>query len=265
MMRASQIAATGMSAQQLNVEVISNNIANLNTTAYKRRLAEFQDLIYQSLNRDVGAQSNVAGNIPPVGNLVGLGVKVGGIFPNVTQGTLIQTGAAYDMAVQGKGLFKVTDANGTIYYTRDGRFSPNETGVLVNPQGYTLDPSVDVVEDNYLSVSINQEGEIVAILDDGNNTASQLGRITLAQFPNEAGLRPLGNNLYTVTEASGPASESNPGEDGFGTLQTGFIEASNVDAVYEITTLITAQRAYELNSRVISTADDMLNAINNIR
>jgi len=263
MMRASQIAATGMSAQQLNVEVISNNIANLNTTAYKRRIAEFQDLMYQALNRDVGAQTTAAGDLPPVGTLVGLGVKTGGIFTNNSQGTLIQTGSTYDMAVQGKGLFQVADSNGNIFYTRDGRFSPNQDGILVNAQGYTLDPSI-TIDPNATNITINQQGEVIATIPPAT-APSVLGRLTLVNFINEAGLRPEGNNLLSETEASGTPVISNPGEIGFGTVQQFFIENSNVDAVYEITTLITAQRAYELNSKVISTADEMLNAINNIR
>ncbi len=262
-MRAAEIAATGMSAQQLNVEVISNNIANLNTTAYKRRLAEFQDLLYQSLNRDVGTQSTVGGNVPPTGNLVGLGVKTGGIFLNTGQGTLVQTGATYDLAIQGKGYFKVTDANGNIFYTRDGRFSPDQNGILVNAQGYTLEPSI-TIDPNATNVTINAQGEVIETIPP-TPTPTNAGRLTLVNFINETGLRPEGNNLFSESEASGTPVESNPGEIGFGTLQAGFIENSNVDAVYEITQLITAQRAYELNSRVISTSDDMLNAINNIR
>ncbi len=253
---------TSLTAQSRAVNVVSNNIANLNTTAYKRRLAEFQDLIYQSLNRDIGVQTNVAGNLPPVGNLVGLGVKTGGIFTNNSQGTLIQTGSDYDLAIQGKGLFQVTDANGAIYYTRDGRFSPNETGILVNAQGYTLDPTITIPE-NAVTVTINQEGQVVST-DTDNNVTTQ-GPLTLVRFLNQGGLKPIGNNLYVETDASGTPTSGTPAIDGFGTIQAGFIETSNVDAVYEITTLITAQRAYELNSRVISTADDMLNAINNIR
>lgn len=262
MMRALQIAATGMSAQELNVEVISNNIANLNTTAYKRRIAEFQDLLYQAVNRDVGTQSTTAGNIPPVGNLVGLGVKNSGIFQNNSQGTLIQTNADYDIAIQGRGFFQVTDANGNIFYTRDGRFGPNQDGTLVNAQGYTIDPTISIPQD-ITSVDINPEGEVIVTNPD--STTTNLGRITLVNFFNESGLKPQGNNLYTETEASGTPNTSNPGEDGYGTLQKGYIETSNVDAVLEITTLITAQRAYELNSRVISTSDEMLSAINNIK
>ncbi len=261
-MRAAQIAATGMSAQELNLEVISNNIANLNSTGYKRRVAEFQDLFYQSLNRDVGAQTNVAGNLPPVGNLVGLGVKTGGIFTNNSQGTLVQTGGDFDLAIQGKGLFKVTDANGNIYYTRDGRFSPNENGDIVNAQGYVVEPTINIPE-NTVSVTINPEGQFV--ITDENNDVTELGPITLTNFLNQNGLKPVGNNLYTETEASGTAIDGTPANGGLGTIQSGFVENSNVDAVYEITSLITAQRAYELNSRVIASADEMLSAINNIR
>jgi flagellar basal-body rod protein FlgG len=263
MFRAAQIAATGMSAQQLNVEVISNNIANLNSTGYKRRLAAFQDLLYQSLNQDVGTQTTVGGNIAPVGNLVGLGVKSSGIFSNTSQGTLIQTGAKYDIAIQGKGFFQVTDANGNISYTRDGRFTPDATGILVNAQGFTVDPTITIPADA-TDVTINADGEVLATTST-STAPTNVGRLTLVNFINESGLRPEGNNQYSETDASGTPVSSNPGEDGFGTVQQGFVENSNVDAVFEITTLITAQRAYELNSRVISTADDMLNAINQIR
>jgi flagellar basal-body rod protein FlgG len=263
MIRAAQIAATGMSAQQLNVEVISNNIANLNSTGYKRRIAAFQDLLYQSLNRDVGTQTTVAGNIAPVGNMVGLGVKTGGIFSNSSQGTLIQSGGTYDLAIQGRGLFQVTDANGNIFYTRDGRFSPDATGIMVNAQGFTLDPTLTIPQDAS-DVTINAQGEVLATIASAT-TPTNVGRITLVNFINESGLRPEGNNLFSETDASGTPLISNPGETGFGTLQQGFVENSNVDAVFEITTLITAQRAYELNSKVISTADDMMNAVNNIR
>ncbi len=263
MMRAAQIAATGMSAQQLNVEVISNNIANLNSTGYKRRIAAFQDLLYQSMGRDVGTQTTVGGNIAPVGNLVGLGVKTSGIFSNNSQGTLIQTGSTYDIAIQGRGFFQVTDANGNIYYTRDGRFSPDATGILVNAQGYTLDPTLTIPQDA-TAVTINAQGEVLATVT-SSTTPTNVGRISLVNFINEGGLRPEGNNLSSETDSSGTPIASNPGEVGFGTLQQGFVENSNVDAVFEITTLITAQRAYELNSKVISTADDMMNAVNQIR
>lgn len=263
MMRASQIAATGMSAQQLNVEVISNNIANLNTTGFKRRLAEFQDLIYQNINRDVGTQTTSGGNITPVGTLVGLGVKNSGIFMNTEQGPLLQTNNTYDVAIQGRGYFQVSDANGNVYYSRSGRFQPDANGILVDPQGYEIDPTITIPQ-NSSEVTINAEGEVFATID-GDTTPSNLGRITLVNFVNEGGLRPEGNNLFSETESSGTPIVSNPGEVSFGTLQQGYLESSNVDAVLEITTLITAQRAYELNSRVISTTDEMLSAVNQIK
>jgi flagellar basal-body rod protein FlgG len=263
MLRAAQIAATGMSAQQLNVEVISNNIANLNSTGYKRRIASFSDLLYQSLNKDVGTQTTAGGNITPVGNLVGLGVKTSGIFQNNSQGTAIQTGSDYDLLIQGRGFFQVTDTGGNIFYTRDGRFSPDANGILVNAQGFTLDPSITIPVDAN-DVTINAQGEVL-VTTTASPTPTNAGRISLVTFINESGLRPEGNNLYQETAASGTPTLSNPGEIGFGTLQQGFVENSNVDAVFEITTLITAQRAYELNSKVISTADDMMNAVNNIR
>lgn len=263
MMRASQIAATGMSAQQLNVEVISNNIANLNTTGYKRRIAEFQDLIYQNINRDVGTQTTSGGNVTPVGNFIGLGVKNSGVFMNTSQGTLIQTNNTYDVSIQGKGYFQVADSNGNVYYTRAGRFQPDANGVLVDPQGYELDPSI-TIPNNVSEVTINAEGEVFATID-GTTTPSNLGRITLVNFINEGGLRPEGNNLFSETESTGTPITSNPGEISFGTLQQGFIETSNVDSVLEITNLITAQRAYELNSRVIASADEMLSAVNQIK
>jgi flagellar basal-body rod protein FlgG len=262
-LRAAQIAATGMSAMQLNVEVISNNIANLNSTGYKRRIAGFQDLLYQSMNRDVGTQTTVGGNITPVGTLVGLGVKTSGIFSNTSQGTLIQTGGTYDLAIQGRGYFRLTDANGNIYYTRDGKFTPDANGILVSAQGYTLDPSITIPTDAD-EVTINAQGEVLVTIT-GQTTPTNSGRITLTNFINEAGLRPEGNNNYSESVASGTPTDSNPGEIGFGTLQAGYTESSNVDSVFEITNLITAQRAYELNSKVISTADEMMNAVNQIR
>ncbi|HCR85295.1 MAG TPA: flagellar basal-body rod protein FlgG [Alphaproteobacteria bacterium] len=263
MYRALQIAATGMAAQQLNVEVISNNVANLNSTGYKRRIAEFQDLLYQNLNRDVGVQSTTGGNLPPVGNQVGLGVKNSGIFINTNQGTLVKTDGKFDLAIQGKGYFQVTNADGTVYYTRSGRFSPDGNGLIVDPNGFQIDPGLTLPQD-YQDVTINQQGEVFVTIS--NTVAPQLvGRITAVNFLNESGLRPEGNNLFTETLASGSPTQGNPGAIGYGTVQQGFIETSNVDAVNEITSLIVAQRAYELNSRVISTSDDMLNAINQIR
>lgn len=263
MFRATQIAATGMSAQQLNVEIISNNIANLNTTGYKRRIGEFQDLLYQNLNRDVGVQSTSGGNLPPTGMQVGLGVKPAGIFRNVEQGTVVQTRNNFDLAIQGKGYFQVADTDGNIYYTRAGRFSPNNQGIIVDPQGFIVDPTL-TIPDNASEVTINQQGEVFVTTDD-SATPTRVGQFTMVNFINEGGLRPVGNNAFKETEASGTPITGTPGAIGFGTLQQGFVENSNVDAVYEITTLIAAQRAYELNSKVIQTSDEMMGALNNVR
>jgi flagellar basal-body rod protein FlgG len=262
-MRALSIAATGMNAQQLNVEVISNNIANLNTTAYKRQRAEFSDLMYQAAINSVGFQTDTTGTLSPVGTLVGLGSKVTGIYRNHEEGVLIQTGNNLDVAIQGKGYFQLTDANGNIFYSRAGVFQQTEEGVLVNIQGLTLDPTI-TIPDNAREVEINKDGEVLVKLDNTNDQVI-LGRLTLVNFINQSGLSPEGNNLFTETESSGAPITSNPGEPGFGTLQSNFLESSNVDAVKEITNLITAQRAYELNSKVISTADEMLSSTNNIR
>jgi len=259
MMRTLAIAATGMQAQELNVEVISNNIANLNTTGYKRRIAAFQDLLYQSINRDVGAQTTVGGNMAPVGSQIGLGVKDAGIYKDNGQGSLTQTNNTYDIAIQGRGFFQITDSSGNVFYTRAGTFNPNQDGLLVDPQGFTLDPSITIPNDA-ISVTINPQGEVLAVTDT-SKAATNLGRITLVNFVNESGLRPVGNNNLVETQASGTPLISNPGEAGYGTLQEGFLEASNVDAVKEITSLITAQRAYELNSKVVTTGDEIMKTI----
>jgi flagellar basal-body rod protein FlgG len=263
MFRAAHIASTGMSAQQLNVEVIANNIANLNSTGFKRRIAEFQDLLYQNIGRDVGTQTTTGANLPPVGNLVGLGVKNTGIFVNNNQGSLVKTDGKLDIAIQGKGFLQVTDADGRIFYTRAGRLGINSQGTIVDPNGYQVDPTLTLPQD-YSDITINAQGEVLLTIDN-TGVPQNLGRLTLVNFLNESGLRPEGNNLFAETQSSGQPIQGNPGVTGYGTIQQGFIENSNVDSVLEITNLITAQRAYELNSRVISSADDMLNAVNQIR
>lgn len=263
MFRAAQIAGTGMAAQQLNVEVISNNVANLNSTGYKRRIAEFQDLLYQNINRDVGTQTTSGGNLPPVGNSLGLGVKNSGIFVNTSQGTLVKTDGKLDVAVQGRGYFQVTDADGNVFFTRAGRFGLNGDGALVDPNGFQVEPAISITE-QYSDITLNSQGEVLLTTDDSVAPIPK-GTINLYTFLNESGLRPQGNNLFSETDASGSPTQGTPGSTGYGTLQQGYVESSNVDAVSEITSLIVAQRAYELNSRVISTADDMLNAVVQIR
>ncbi|GHF29384.1 flagellar basal-body rod protein FlgG [Kordiimonas sediminis] len=261
-MKSLSTAATGMLAQQMNVEVISNNIANMNTTGYKRRRAEFQDLLYQNVER-VGANSSDAGTTVPSGIQIGLGVRAAGVYRIGEQGSLTNTGNPYDLAINGKGFFRVQLPDGQDAYTRAGSFQIDQNGQLVTPQGYIIQPTINIPQDAR-DVSINSQGEISVKLD-GQVQPSIIGQLDLAIFPNEGGLEAIGNNLLIESQASGPANVSPPGQPGFGVITQGFLEASNVNAVAEITSMITAQRAYELNSKVIQTSDEMLNAANSMR
>jgi len=261
-MRALNIAATGMLAQELNVEVISNNIANMNTTGYKRQRAEFQDLLYQNLER-AGAASSDSGTVVTNGIQIGLGVRAGSVYRIMEQGNLQQTENPYDLAIQGRGFFHIQMPDGSDAYTRAGSFQLSPTGQIVTPQGYTVSPGITVPQDA-TSVSISPTGQVQAILP-GQNTPQTLGQLELTSFFNEAGLESLGDNQFKETAASGSPTTGLPGSTGFGTLTQGFVETSNVNAVSEITNLITAQRAYEMNSKVITAADDMLQATNNLR
>ena len=261
-MKSLSTAATGMLAQQLNVEVISNNIANMNTTGYKRRRAEFQDLLYQNITR-VGANSSDAGTVVPSGIQVGIGVRAAGVYRITDQGSMNNTGNVLDLAINGRGYFRVQLPDGQEAYTRAGSFQVDQTGQLVTPSGFVVQPAITIPQDAR-DISINETGEIQVILD-GQVQPSTIGQVDLAIFPNEVGLESVGDNLLLETQASGPASISPPGQPGFGTVLQGFVELSNVNAVAEITNLITAQRAYELNSKVIQTSDEMLNSANNMR
>lgn len=260
MMQALRVAATGMAAQATNVDVLSNNIANLNTTGYKESVAAFNDLVY--LNQGgVGATTSAAGTVAPTGKQIGLGAEVSSVYRVMEQGTINRTGNVYDMAIQGEGFFRVIMPDGATNYTRDGSFQIDNTGQIVTKEGYALDPSI-TVPDNAVDVTISSTGAISANI---NGTVTNLGNITISRFQNPAGLRSEGQNFYSETIASGAPQDNDPGTDGTGTLLQFALEASNVDSVEAITRLIAAQRAYELNSRVISTADEMLSAINNIR
>ncbi|AQR61219.1 flagellar basal-body rod protein FlgG [Brevundimonas sp. LM2] len=254
-MRALRTAASGMAAQQLNVEVISNNIANMNTVGYKRQRAEFQDLIYQNVER-MGAQSSAQGTVVPTGIQVGLGVKAGSVYRITEQGTPTQTGNDYDIAVDGKGYFQITLPSGEIGYSRAGNFSLSAEGQLVTEDGYAVEPAITIPQDA-IDVSISKSGQ-VQVITDGATEPAVVGQLELATFFNEAGLEAIGDNLLLETAASGPATVGTPGEPGFGQLLQGYTEASNVDAVTEISALIIAQRAYEMNSKVITTADEMM-------
>jgi flagellar basal-body rod protein FlgG len=254
-MRALRIAATGMAAQQLNVEVISNNIANMNTIGYKRQRAEFEDLLYQNVER-MGAQSSDQGTVVPTGVQLGSGVKTGSVYRITTQGSMTATGNKLDVAINGQGFLQVLMPSGETGYTRAGNLSVNQAGQLVTNMGYQIIPAVTIPQ-NAKDVTISNSGQVQVSVD-GQPTPSVVGNITTATFFNQAGLEAIGDNLFLESGASGPAVTGAPGSTGFGGLMQGYTEASNVDPVSEITALIVAQRAYEMNSKVVSAADSML-------
>ncbi len=261
-MRALDIAATGMQAQQTNVEVISHNIANMTTTGFKRRRAEFQDLIYQNL-RTVGANSSDSGQVLPSGAQIGLGVKTAAIYTVNEQGNLQQTGNSLDVAIQGNGYFQVTLPSGEVGYTRDGTFGLSPAGEIVTAEGFVVQPGVTIPA-GATTVTINASGQVQATLQ-GQTAPQVVGQLQLAAFPNPAGLDAQGDNLFLATTASGAAATGVPGATGLGTVLQGFVETSNVNVVSEITDLITAQRAYEMNSKVITAGDQMLSTLTNLR
>jgi len=253
-MKALAIAATGMNAQQTNLEVIANNIANINTTGYKRARAEFTDLLYQ-VDRMQGVPNRANASIVPEGVSIGLGVKTAAVRNLHIQGSLISTGNKFDLALTGNGWFQIEGADGETLYTRSGAFNTNATGQLVTLDGFTVQPDITVPADA-VEIVVNKSGQVFARLD-GQTDLQELGQLTLGTFANEAGLAPLGDNLYQETAASGPANVGVPGDPGYATIEQGYLEASNVDPVKEITELIAAQRAYEMNSKVIQAADEM--------
>ena len=261
-MKSLSIAATGMLAQQANIDVIANNIANMNTSAYKRQRAGFQDLLYQNIRR-VGAASSDAGTIVPSGVQLGTGVKTASVYRVTEQGNLTASGNPLDLAIKGEGYFRVTLPNGDDAYTRAGNFQLSPDGEIVTLDGLTVAPGITVPA-GAIDVSINSSGEVQVKLD-GQIQPQTVGQIELTTFPNEAGLEAVGDNLALETPASGTATSGNPGAAGFGSLQQGFLETSNVDPVSEITSMITAQRAYELNSKVITTSDQMMSTVSQLR
>lgn len=259
-MKALHIAATGMKAQELNVEVISNNVANMRTTGYKRQRADFQDLLYQNLRR-MGTDTSANGTIVPTGVQIGSGVKTAATARIMSQGNLQQTGKELDVAIRGEGFFQVQMPDGTTAYSRDGSFERDANGTLVTIDGYTILPGI-VIPQDARDVTISAEGAVQANI---GGVAQQLGQIQTARFVNKSGLEAVGDNLFLETEASGAAQVGNPDTDGYGSLQQNFLEMANVEAVSEIADLIAAQRAYEMNSRVIKAADDMYSTTTNIR
>jgi flagellar basal-body rod protein FlgG len=261
-MRSLSIGATGMLAQQLNVEVISNNIANLNTTAFTRRRAEFQDLLYQNLRR-VGSESSDAGTIVPAGVQIGLGVKTAAVYRITEQGNLTLTENTFDLVINGNGYFQIQLPNGDTAYSRSGSFQLSSDGELVTAYGFTVQPAITIPSDA-IDVSVNANGQVL-VQQDGQVAPSNVGQLNLAIFSNEAGVLAIGDNLFLETPASGTPTTGAPGNTGIGTIQQGFLETSNVNMVEEITNLITAQRAYEMNSKVIETSDQMMAVLGNIR
>jgi flagellar basal-body rod protein FlgG len=261
-MRSLHIAATGMLAQQTNVEVISNNIANLSTTGFKRRRAEFQDLIYQNLRR-VGSTSSDTGTVVPSGVQLGLGVKTAAVYRIAEQGNLSQTDNRFDLAVRGPGYFQVELPSGETAYTRDGTFGLSPQGEIVTADGFRVLPGIQI-PNQARDVTINANGEVLVKLD-GQLALQNVGQIQTAIFANEAGLEAIGDNLFLETPASGQVQAGVPGSPGFGNIMQGFVETSNVNVVSEITSLITAQRAYEMNSKVITASDEMLSTLSRMR
>jgi flagellar basal-body rod protein FlgG len=260
-MRALYTAATGMMAQELNVQVISNNIANMRTTGYKRQRAEFQDLLYEHVRR-IGTQTSDQGNILPVGVDLGSGVKSVGTPRLMSQGTLTPTGAPLDVAIRGDGFFKIQLPDGTYAYTRDGSFQMDAQGRIVTVQGNVVAPGITIPQ-NASGLAINPQGQ-VSVIPQGQTTPTVIGQITLTRFINQAGLLSVGDNLFTETPASGTPQDGVPNTDGAGDLQQGNLEAANVEAVSEISDLIAAQRAYEMNGKVITAADQMLSTTSNL-
>jgi flagellar basal-body rod protein FlgG len=260
-MRALYTAATGMAAQELSVQVISNNIANLRTTGYKKQRAAFQDLIYDHVRR-VGAQASDQNTIMPMGIDLGGGVKTVGTPRMMTQGTLSPTGNDLDIAVRGEGFFKILMPDGTFTYTRDGSFQMDNQGRIVNAQGNLVQPTITIPQ-NASGLTINAQGQVSVTLP-GQTASTNIGQIGLTRFINKAGLMPVGDNLFQETPASGQPQDGIANTDGYGDMQQSNLEQANVEVVSEISDLIAAQRAYEMNSKVISAADQMMQSTANL-
>ena len=257
-----KIAATGMAAQQMRVETISNNLANMSTTGYNARRAEFADLHYQQLAR-ADTINAADGTVLPTGVQLGLGVRPSAISVQLAQGSLTQTNGDLDLAIDGSGYLEVRLPSGQSGYTRDGALKRSADGVIVNSEGFPVAPEITIPEDAR-SITVNAEGEVFAFFQD-TAQAQLLGQIDLVGFTNPKGLEAIGGNLFVETEASGPANVTTAGQDGLGTLRQGYLEDSSVDPVREITELIEAQRGYELNAKVITAADQMLSATTQVR
>ncbi|WP_237152561.1 flagellar basal-body rod protein FlgG [Oryzibacter oryziterrae] len=253
-MKALNIAATGMMAQETNVAVISHNIANMRTTGYKEMRADFQDLLYQTLRRQ-GSSTSESGTQVPAGVQIGSGVRIVSTPRMMSQGDPTATGKDTDVAIRGEGFFQVLMPDGRTAYTRDGSFEIDSTGTLVTEDGYTVQPAITIPQ-NASDITISNTGTVQAKVGNATTTTT-LGQINLARFMNKTGLEAIGDNLFLETSSSGPAQTGNPGDEGYGTVLQNYLEASNVEAVSELSSLIEAQRAYEMNSRIIKAADEM--------
>jgi flagellar basal-body rod protein FlgG len=260
-LRALWTAAVGMQGQALNIDVISNNLANVNTTGFKRSRTDFQDLFYQSL-RIAGAASS-SGTEVPTANQIGLGTKVAAVAKIFTQGDYKQTENELDVAIDGRGFFQITTPEGEIAYTRAGAFKLDGDANIVTSDGYLLEPQI-TVPTNAIQLTIGADGT-VTVLNAGETEPSEVGNIQTARFANPAGLTGIGKNLFMESETSGTPTTGTPGEDGLGTISQGYLEMSNVNVVEEMVYMILAQRAYEINGKAIQTADEMLQMANNVK
>jgi flagellar basal-body rod protein FlgG len=261
-MRALSIAASGMQAQQLNVDVISHNIANMNTTSYKRQRAEFSDMLYQNMERP-GSTSSASGAILPMGIQIGVGVRADAVGRITEQGGMAATQNPYDLAINGRGFFQITLPSGQTGYSRAGNFAVNADGQLVTADGYAIEPAITVPQEA-TAIQITRDG-IVEVTTANSPDPQQIGQIEIASFINPAGLEAIGDNMYLETPASGSPTTATPGSPGLGTVMQGYLELSNVNAVEEISALIVAQRAYEMNARVITAADEMMQSTTQLR
>ena len=260
--RALRTAASGMYAQELNIEVISNNIANINTTAFKKNQAEFQDLMYQQVNVNPVNSSQANSGVSSTTLQIGNGVQPASTEKIFNQGDVVQTNNQLDIAIQGDGFFQVKKPDGTYSYTRDGSFKVDSQGKVVTSSGYILDPNI-TLDENTLGVTIGKDGTVTAQKVGGSS--SIIGNVELVRFMNPGGLQALGDNLYSQTDASGTPIIGTPGQNGFGSVNQGYLESSNVDIVQEMIAMITAQRAYEINSKTVQTVEQMMQMANNLK
>ncbi len=261
MIRALFTSATGMEAQKINIDVIANNLANVNTVGYKKARADFQELYYQTEKMPGGISAE--GSQIPSGIQIGLGVRPAAVQKVFTQGDFVQTNNKLDLAIEGEGFFQIQMPDGNTAYTRSGAFKLDSEGRIVNSEGFLISPNITIPA-NTLSITFGTDGK-VTVVQAGSNTPVEIGQIQIAKFTNPAGLRSIGRNLFEATEASGAATVANPGTDGIGTITQGFVEMSNVNVVEEMINMIISQRAYEIASKAIQATEDIIQMTNNLK